>query len=155
MRERPGSRQRQPQAEMSFSQTRQSNSYYTHQLRESKSRCYSANSFVRDQTNTRSSGSWTSQSDSTAFNFKGRPQKTCLGRVLLSQRCYFLTGLVFNMALLAVYSVVTFSAHEPCLTPTGSNISKGFEFAFKLGMLISAADFVNSAFFEFFIRPRN
>lgn len=34
-------------------------------------------------------------------------------------------------------------------------MTKGFEFAFKLGFFALAADFVNSAFFEFYIRSRN
>ena len=36
-----------------------------------------------------------------------------------------------------------------------TNVTKGFEFAFKLGFIATVADFINSAFFEFYIRQRN
>lgn len=35
------------------------------------------------------------------------------------------------------------------------NVTKGFEFAFKLGFYACVADFVNAAFFEFYIRQRH
>ena len=35
------------------------------------------------------------------------------------------------------------------------NVTKGFEFAFKLGFYACVADFVNATFFEFYIRQRN
>jgi hypothetical protein len=60
-----------------------------------------------------------------------------------------------NALLLSFYTVQAFTPHTPCLTATGSNVTKGFEFAFKLGFYAAAADFVNAAFFEFYIRQRN
>jgi len=50
---------------------------------------------------------------------------------------------------------MAFTPHVPCLTPTGANITKGFEFAFKLGFFAIAADFTNQSFLEFYIRQRN
>ncbi len=50
---------------------------------------------------------------------------------------------------------MAFTPHVPCLTETGVNVTKGFEFCFKLGFFATAADFINSAFFEFYIRQRN
>ena len=74
---------------------------------------------------------------------------------MLNQRFYYITGLFTNALLLSFYTVMAFVPHIPCLTPNGANVTKGFEFAFKLGFFALAADFTNSAFFEFYIRSRN
>ena len=76
-------------------------------------------------------------------------------RIVLNQRCYYICGLVSNALLLSFYTVMAFTPHIPCFTPTGSDVTKGFQFAFRLGFFALAADFVNSAFFEFYIRQRN
>lgn len=74
---------------------------------------------------------------------------------MLNQRFYYIAGLLLNALLLSFYTVQTFTPHVPCLTDTGMNVTKGFEFAFKLGFYACVADFVNAAFFEFYIRQRN
>ena len=66
-----------------------------------------------------------------------------------------MVGLLLNALLLSLYTVMAFTAHVPCLGPRGSNVTKGFEFCFKLGFYACAADFINAAFFEFYIRQRN
>lgn len=63
--------------------------------------------------------------------------------------------MLFNALLMSFYSVMVFSEHVPCYTESGMNVTKGFEFAFKLGFYAGAADFINAAFFEFYIRQRN
>ena len=60
----------------------------------------------------------------------------------------------FNAFLLSFYTVMAFTEHQPCLTATGSNVTQGFDFAFKLGFCGVAADFLNAAFFEIYIRLR-
>lgn len=50
---------------------------------------------------------------------------------------------------------MAFAEHEPCLTATGMNITKGFEFAFRLGFYATLADFINAAFLEFYLRQRH
>jgi len=50
---------------------------------------------------------------------------------------------------------MAFSTHEVCLNAVGLNITKGFDFAFRLGFYATLADFLNAAFFEFYIRHRN
>ena len=57
--------------------------------------------------------------------------------------------------MLSFYTVMAFTPHMPCYNQTDQNITKGFEFAFKLGFFATAADFINAAFFEFYIRQRN
>ena len=47
---------------------------------------------------------------------------------------------------------MTFTEHVPCITPQNTNVTKGFEFAFKVGFLTTGLDFINSAFFEFYVR---
>lgn len=49
---------------------------------------------------------------------------------------------------------MAFTPHYPCLTATGSNITKGFEFAFKVGFFVHAVDFLNTGIFDFVIRNR-
>ena len=66
-----------------------------------------------------------------------------------------MAGLLFNALLLSLYTVMAFTEHVPCLTEQGQNVTKGFEFAFKLGFFATLADFINSAFFEFYIRQRH
>ena len=65
---------------------------------------------------------------------------------------YYIAGLLFNALLLSFYTVMTFTDHIPCITPQNTNVTKGFEFAFKVGFLVTGADFLNSAFFEFYVR---
>ena len=109
----------------------------------------------------RSSGSssWTDETTSTDPGnncYQGREyRKDWLWRLILNQRIYYIAGLLFNALLLSFYTVMAFTPHIPCLTMTGSNVTKGFEFAFKLGFFATAADFVNAAFFEFYVRQRN
>lgn len=81
--------------------------------------------------------------------------RTCFWRFVLNQRFYYIVGLFVNALLISFYTVMAFVPHIPCLTPTGANATKGFEFAFKLGFFSLAADFTNSAFFEFYVRTRN
>ena len=50
---------------------------------------------------------------------------------------------------------MAFTPHAHCETPTGFNVTKGFEFCFKLGFYATAADFLNSSFFEFYVRQLN
>ena len=73
-------------------------------------------------------------------------------RLILNQRLYYIAGLLLNALLLSLYTVMAFTSHTPCLTPTGSNVTKGYEFAFKLGFFVTSADFINAAFFEFYVR---
>ena len=50
---------------------------------------------------------------------------------------------------------MAFTPHEVCLTADGiMNVTKGFEFAFKLGFYVIGVDFLNAAFLEFYIRQR-
>lgn len=74
---------------------------------------------------------------------------------MLNQRFYYITGLLLNALLLSFYTVMAFTPHIACLTSTGTNVTKGFEFCFKLGFFATVADFINAAFFEFYIRQRN
>ena len=76
-------------------------------------------------------------------------------RLILNQRLYYIAGLLLNALLLSLYTVMAFTPHIPCLTPTGSNVTKGYEFAFRLGFFATSADFINAAFFEFYVRQRN
>ena len=66
-----------------------------------------------------------------------------------------MAGLLLNAALLSCYTVMAFTPHVPCLTDSGTNVTKGFEFAFKLGFYATVADFINAAFLEFYIRQRH
>ena len=104
-----------------------------------------------------SDSSWTSYNSQTTYEYyKGRQYKeSCFWRVILNQRFYYIAGLLFNALLLSFYTVMAFTPHIPCMTATGQNVTKGFEFAFKLGFFATAADFINAAFFEFYIRQRN
>ena len=70
----------------------------------------------------------------------------------LNQRLYYIAGLVLNALLLSFYAVMAFTPHAHCETPTGFNVTKGFEISFKLGFYATAADFINSSFFEFYVR---
>lgn len=47
---------------------------------------------------------------------------------------------------------MAFTDHYPCLTASGTNITKGFEFAFKLGFFVHAMDFLNNGAFDYYIR---
>ena len=49
---------------------------------------------------------------------------------------------------------MAFTPHYPCLTASGTNVTKGFEFAFKLGFFVHAADFLNIGFLDYYIRYR-
>lgn len=81
--------------------------------------------------------------------------RTCFWKIVLNQRIYYIVSLVLNALILSFYATMAFTPHVPCLTPTGANITKGFEFAFKLGFFAIAADFTNQSFLEFYIRQRN
>ena len=104
----------------------------------------------------RSSGSsWTDESTSSYDNYSKTLNRTFFWRLALNQRLYYVAGLVLNALLLSFYAVMAFTPHAHCETPTGFNVTKGFEFSFKLGFYATAADFINSSFFEFYVRQRN
>ena len=129
---------------------RQSNSYIS-----SRKSGYgnSSSQYTGDHTSKRSSSSsWEDASQTQNYNDSHR--KSSFWRIVLNQRCYYIAGLLLNALLLSFYTVQTFTPHVPCRTLTGSNVTKGFEFAFKLGFYAAAADFINAAFFEFYIRQR-
>ena len=102
-----------------------------------------------------SESSYTSKTLSQTGYYGSEHKHSCFWRVVLNQRCYYLVGLLLNALLLSLYTVMAFTSHVPCLGPRGSNVTKGFEFCFKLGFYACAADFINAAFFEFYIRQRN
>lgn len=77
-----------------------------------------------------------------------------MGKLVLNQRLFYISNLVCNGLILSFYAVMAFTPHYPCLTASGSNITKGFEFAFKAGFALHFADFCNSGFFDFFIRQK-
>ena len=61
--------------------------------------------------------------------------------------------MIINAGLLSSYTVMAFTPHQDCITSDGvMNVTKGFEFAFKLGFYVISADFLNAAFLEFYIR---
>ena len=61
--------------------------------------------------------------------------------------------MLINAGLLSSYAVMAFTPHEVCLTADGiMNVTKGFEFAFKLGFYVIGIDFLNAAFLEYYIR---
>lgn len=91
----------------------------------------------------------------TTNYYDKQTHRTFFWRLVLNQRFYYIVGLFMNALLLSFYTVMAFVPHMPCLTPTGVNVTKGFEFAFKLGFYSLAADFTNSAFFEFYVRTRS
>ena len=146
---------RQSQSYLSTSRNHHNRSGYSYATASSKG---------SDDRNHRSNSSWTDESSSAcgsasltmAHNYyEKQTHRTCFWRCALNQRLYYIVGLFTNALLLSFYTVMAFVPHIPCLTPTGANVTKGFEFAFKLGFFSLMADFLNSAFFEFYVRTRN
>ena len=97
-----------------------------------------------------SNSSWTDDDNSDME--EARRGCSRVWRLILNQRIYYIAGLLFNALLLSFYTVMAFTPHVPCLTPTHANVTKGFEFAFKLGFFATSADFINAGIFEFYIR---
>ena len=81
--------------------------------------------------------------------------RTMFWRIALNQRLYYISSLLTNAALLSFYTVMSFTHHVPCLDDIGMNITRGFEFAFRLGFAMTVADIINSSFVEFYIRQRH
>ena len=131
----------------------------------SRDRSYISNRRHKDslliQSKRSASNSWTSASSYS--DRQSQPERAPVGpvtenplwKLAVNQRIYYIAGLVLNGALLSFYSVMAFAEHEPCLTATGMNITKGFEFAFRLGFYATLADFINAAFLEFYLRQRH
>jgi len=64
-------------------------------------------------------------------------------------------GMLFNAFLLSFYSVMVFTSHDQCQSKKGkANVTKFIQIAFIAGFMITSLDFINSAFFEFYIRMR-
>ena len=72
--------------------------------------------------------------------------------MLHSQKVYYISNLILGSLILSFYAVMAFTEHYPCLTKSGTNISKGFQLAFKLGFFIHIADFANIGIFDYLIR---
>ena len=128
----------------------------------SRDRSYMSNRKLKDSllihSKRTSSNSWTSASsysDRQSFAERVSAREHPLWKYALNQRLYYIAGLLLNGALLSFYSVMAFADHEPCLTATGMNITRGFQFAFRLGFYATLADFINSAFLEFYLRQRH
>ena len=47
---------------------------------------------------------------------------------------------------------MVFAEHEPCLSKSGSNITKGFQIAFIVGLFVQLGDFINSNIVVIFFR---
>ena len=71
-----------------------------------------------------------------------------------NSKVYYVCNLLINGLILSFYAVMAFTPHYPCLTASGTNVTKGFEFAFRLGFFVHAADFTNIGFFDYYIRSR-
>ena len=50
---------------------------------------------------------------------------------------------------------MTFTEHQKCLSKSGrTNVTRNIQVAFIIGFAMTTLDFINSAFFEFYIRSR-
>lgn len=78
------------------------------------------------------------------------PMQSCLQ----SYTAYYITNLLLNVSLLAIYTVMISSKHHPCLTKSGSNITDNFLFAFLLGFFVQFADFINSNILSILYRSK-
>ena len=69
---------------------------------------------------------------------------------------YYVYGMLFNAFLLSFYSVMVFSEHNECKSKNGkANVTRVLQIAFIAGFVATLLDFVNSSFFEFYIRMRS
>ena len=56
------------------------------------------------------------------------------------------------MILLALYAVQVFSDHKSCTTRSGFEVTKSFEFAFQIGLIVLAVDGLNTNVVNIFLR---
>ena len=67
---------------------------------------------------------------------------------------YYACSLLWNVFLIAFYTVQVFSSHESCNTRTSRNITDRFEFAFQVGFAVHVADFLNTNLVGIYLRAR-
>ena len=58
--------------------------------------------------------------------------------------CYYLSTLLVNVTLLALYAVQVISDHQPCLNKESHDVTQDFKLAFSIGLCVLIADVINS-----------
>ena len=70
--------------------------------------------------------------------------------------CYYILSLLFNVMLIALYIVQTFTSHQPCLTKHGHNITQSIVNAYGVGLVVLSVDTFNAnvlgVYFRFLVQ---
>ena len=73
-------------------------------------------------------------------------------RWVVQYLAYFSCYLVCNVLLLGLYANQVFSEHNTCMTKSGIDVTKSFEFAFSLGFTVLAIDGFNTNVLNIFLQ---
>ena len=65
---------------------------------------------------------------------------------------YYIISLLFNVLLIALYSVQTFTKHEDCYTQSGVNILHDITLAFRVGLIVIVVDTIHSNIISVYVR---
>ena len=65
---------------------------------------------------------------------------------------YYITNLLVNVFLLALYIVQLYAEHLQCVSESGRNVTSTFDFAFRFGFIVLACDTANSSILRIFFR---
>ena len=77
-----------------------------------------------------------------------------LNSTVRTYTCYYIMSLLYNVMLIALYVVQTFTSHQPCLTRHGHNITNGFVNAYGVGLTVIIVDTLNSNVMGIYFRHR-
>ena len=89
------------------------------------------------------------ESHSSSTTDKSRPSS-----LIMTYEMYYGCALLWNVCLIAFYTVQVFSSHEGCYTKTSKNITDRFEFAFQAGFAVHVGDFLNTNLVGIYLRAR-